>query len=463
MPDVPRPLSPDQLAEAVLALAPTDQSTLLSTLSQRIRPGRPGLREMAQNQPADRRPLPTGARIRTSAGLELSSRAELAETMAEAVNQTRRGGPDGYQPVATLQMPMPDERTLRRDTPERNSALVASAVGPLRRARSHAEALTAAGGLCGPPTPLYDVFVATDDARPVRDALPGFNAERGGVTLIAPPTLADLAASVTVVTADQDLAGGAPSEKACLHVTCGAARTYNVAAVARCLEFGNFGMRAFPEQVDGWLTLATAAHARRAETALLDALAANSTAVTATGPVGAGREVLARLAQLAGGYRSRHRMRADSRLSVLLPAWTIDLVRADFARGLNEPRAMTQLQTEEWLGAAGVDVAWYMDGKSGGGQVFGGQSAGAALTFPSSLIAYIFAPGTFLFLDGGTLDFGTVRDSTLNTRNDARLMVESFEALAYVGGESLELTLGVCASGEMGARRTGGAELTCPV
>lgn len=69
---------------------------------------------------------------------------------------------------------------------------------------------------------------------------------------------------------------------------------------------------------------------------------------------------------------------------------------------------------------------------------------------------------TFLFLDGGELDFGIVRDSTLNARNDFRLMVETFEALGYVGGESLELTLSG-ASGEMGARRAGGAALVCPV
>jgi len=35
-------------------------------------------------------------------------------------------------------------------------------------------------------------------------------------------------------------------------------------------------------------------------------------------------------------------------------------------------------------------------------------------------VASIFAPGTFLFLDSGPLDFGLVRDSTLNAY---RLMV----------------------------------------
>jgi hypothetical protein len=158
-------------------------------------------------------------------------------------------------------------------------------------------------------------------------------------------------------------------------------------------------------------------------------------------------------------------MRADARLSALLPQWTVDLVRADFARGVPNPlsREMTQAQIVAWFAAAGVDVAFYLDGKTGGGQVFGTQAAGAALTFPSSLIWYLFAPGTFIFLDGGELDFGLVRDSTLNTRNDCRMQVETFEQIAYIGNESIEVTQTVCASGEMGARRTGGAALACPV
>jgi hypothetical protein len=49
---------------------------------------------------------------------------------------------------------------------------------------------------------------------------------------------------------------------------------YHTTAVSRCLEFGNFGARAFPEQVEAWVDTAVAYHARRAETALLDGIAA---------------------------------------------------------------------------------------------------------------------------------------------------------------------------------------------
>jgi hypothetical protein len=395
--------------------------------------------------------------------VELSSREEVAESLAEAINRRGGPGPDGMVPVVSLRTPPNPQRLLRHDSPEANSALVASAVATLRRVRTREDALTAAGGLCAPVAPYYDTFVASDDHRPVRDALPGFEAERGGVTVTPPPTIADLTGAVSLITEAADRAGGVGAEKACLHVTCPAPRTFNVSAVSRCLTFGNFGARAFSEQVDGWLELALAAHARRAETALLDGIAANSTAVTAAQGVGAGREVLARAAQLAGGYRSRHRMRADARLSALFPSWCVDLVRADFARGVSEPREVTQANVEAWFAASGVDVAWYADSKTAGGQVFGTQAAGAALTFPSTMLWYLFAPGTFLFLDGGTLDLGVVRDSTLNTRNDFQMFAETFETVAYLGTESLEIAQAVCASGEMGARRAGGPALVCPV
>ena len=439
------------------------------------RPARPAAHQMAGFRPRDRAPRPPATtpdlRIlaapdlgRWPTGAELSMR-DVAEAFIQRTERLgRASGSDGdVVPIATVEAH--DERRWLREghSPVENGAIVASAMEAWRE-RHTDSALVAAGGLCAPPAPYYDLFEDTDnDERPVRDALPSFNADRGGITLIAPPTLAGLAGSVSVITAAADAAGAGAEEKACLHVTCGAPRTYNVSAIARCLEFGNFGARAFPEQVEGWLGLAAASHARRAETVLLDAIAANSIAVTAAQVLGASREIFAVAGQVAAGYRSRHRLRAGAPLDALYPSWVADMIRSDQARGRDDAEVMSNAEIEAEFRNLGINVAWYVDGKTGGGQVFGAQGAGAALTYPTSMIWYIYAPGTFLFLDGGTLDFGTVRDSALNTRNDYRIMVETFEALAYLGLESLEVTQAVCANGEMGGRRVGGAALVCPV
>jgi hypothetical protein len=45
-----------------------------------------------------------------------------------------------------------------------------------------------------------------------------------------------------------------------------------------------------------------------------------------------------------------------------------------------------------------------------------------------------------LFLDGGTLDLGIIRDSTLVGTNDYKMFIETFESVAKVGIESLKVT-----------------------
>lgn len=46
--------------------------------------------------------------------------------------------------------------------------------------------LTASGGLCAPLSPIYSLPSFPMDSQPIRDALPGFTAERGGVRIIGP-------------------------------------------------------------------------------------------------------------------------------------------------------------------------------------------------------------------------------------------------------------------------------------
>jgi hypothetical protein len=82
-------------------------------------------------------------------------------------------------------------------------------------------------------------------------------------------------------------------------------------------------------------------------------------------------------------------------------------------------------------------VSWHLDGETG--QIFGSQADGALLGFPTDVIWYLFSEGTFVFLDGGTLDLGLVRDSTLNGTNDYKIFLETFEGVAKVGVESLRV------------------------
>ena len=93
------------------------------------------------------------------------------------------------------------------------------------------------------------------------------------------------------------------------------------------------------------------------------------------------------------------------------------------------------------------------------GTVFGSQGATALLEFPDSFVWYLFAEGTFLFLDGGTLDLGIIRDSTLVGTNDYKMFVETFEGVAKVGVEGIKVTSTISVNGVAAALRdtTGGA------
>jgi hypothetical protein len=90
--------------------------------------------------------------------------------------------------------------------------------------------------------------------------------------------------------------------------------------------------------------------------------------------------------------------------------------------------------------------------------VFGSQGVSALVEFPDSFTWYLFAEGTFIFLDGGTLDLGIIRDSTLVGTNDYKMFVETFEGIAKVGTEALAITSTININGTAAALRdtTGG-------
>jgi hypothetical protein len=62
-------------------------------------------------------------------------------------------------------------------------------------------------------------------------------------------------------------------------------------------------------------------------------------------------------------------------------------------------------------------------------------------------------------LDGGTLDLGIIRDSSLVGTNDYKMFIETFEGIANVGIESLRIRQTANINGVAAALRdtTGGA------
>ena len=186
--------------------------------------------DLTPEVPADRRPvtqvsaapvaITAGADIPGySAGSALEDMNSVASAMEKRIHALRRvNGGDGEQHiVASVTTSFSEDRTLTTDA-ESNWAKIQNVVSP--------EAIVAAGGHVAPFEARYDIFGFGTTGRPVRDALPRFQADRGGIRFITPPVLSDYADAVGVWTAANDAATTpSPAAKASLTVTAAGENT----------------------------------------------------------------------------------------------------------------------------------------------------------------------------------------------------------------------------------------------
>ena len=393
--------------------------------------------------------------------LPMGSKLPNLRAVAQALVERKKawgnigGNGDGEKStVAKFTTSYPEDRILSetdlRGNRSKVEAVVASAM-----ARDETGALIAAGGLAAPVNMRYELFGFSESTdRPVRDSLLVFNADRGGIRYITPPVIADVEGSVSLWTIEDDEAAateGAPNPvKPCLRVTAGSEVNVYIEAIPLCLTFGNLVSRTYPELVERHTELAMVWHARYAETRLLTRIGALSTQVTAPKQLGLARDIFVQVDQAAAAYRSRHRLDAKSPLRVIFPEWFKNALRADLTKqlpgdGQDVTFNLADGDINRWFASRNINVTWHIDGETG--QIFGEQTAGALLEFPDDVIWYLFAEGTFLFLDGGELDLGLVRDSTLNGTNDYKIFLETFEGVAKVGIEALRITTPVAIVG----------------
>lgn len=533
-------------------------------------------RTSSQNQPPRQDERLTARTVVTAAGgqpsftqgQEISNTAQLALAMTErikAMSTGRAAGGGEKIYVAHARTEYPEARTLK----------AADWVGNFSKIEgvTAADALVAAGGLCTPLQPLYDVEVIGSQQRPVRDALARFGVDRGGIQF-RPPTSAAAALmdAVSVWSVEQDAAQGDTGDtKPCYEVVCPAVEEAMIYAVPLCLEFSNITARFDPESTAANLQQGMIAHARKAENELLRAIQLESKVFSSPKVIGAVRDLLANIDKASAYYRNRHRIDTEISLTCIMPAWVRYMIRTDVAR---------QMAAGDWMEALGladaridlffrnrsVNPVWHLDGDVGGtsevqtitvtggptggsytltfsgqttaaipwnataanvrdaladlsnirytditvaggphpataitvqfagqyemddvaqmtdndagltggaspavtvtttttasttstvngvtiaSQVYAEAAAGAVLPgYPNQVDALLFTTGSILFLDGGSLDLGLVRDSTLNSRNRYRQFSETFEGIANRAVEPLRLAMTVQPTGQ---------------
>ena len=389
-----------------------------------------------------------------TAGTSITDMSEVAQAMEKRIHSLRRvNGGDGEQHiVASITTEYPEARTLSTN-PEENQAKINAVVGQ--------EALVASGGHAAPFEVKYDIFgIGSTTVRPLRDSLPKFQADRGGIRYVTPPTYHDgtYANAVGVWTSANDSATTpSPSAKLSLTVSAAAENTAQTDAVTLQLQFGNLMTRAYPELIARHNELALVQHAREAEENLVSAINTGSTAVTTTNLIGFGRDFLVQIRRAAVAYRSRHRIDPNTQLQAVIPFWVYDAMAADLTLSMpgDGTLSVSKAEIDGYLANSNVSITPVLDNtnSTSPSSVFASQTAAALLEFPDSFKWFLFAEGTFLFLDGGTLDLGIIRDSTLVGTNDYKMFIETFEGIAKVGIESLAITSTISINGVAAALR----------
>lgn len=370
-----------------------------------------------------------------AAGAVSNPNLSLSEAGELFHRYNRHVGRSGRQALIRLEKTYPETRQFGMSV-EENTRMVDAVTGQ--------RAIVASGGICGPLEADFTHPVCGDRGRPIRDALPAFQADRGGIRFAPSITVGDLTDAITIWTNENDESPSAVTEKACPHIDCEDELVAKVDAIVRCLTVGNFQAKFNPEFWRSRLDLLLVEHDRVAEQTLFGQIQAEATDVTwaATGG-GTAKEALRALDRAAAGLRSRHRLARSTTLNWIAPDWLRDALRSSLTNtapgDMMDPYSAADATINTFFANRSIRPVWSPDL-----QVIGAQAGGALVDFAATATTVLYPEGTFVFLDGGSLDLGIeITDSTLNSTNDRQAFAETFEGVTKRGCEALELVIPV--------------------
>jgi hypothetical protein len=479
------PTSEAEQPAANITSLPAETSTSPSAQQEEI-PVAASASNVVVTPPAENRPVPrqsasvaitAGADIPGySAGTELSSVDQVTDAfMKRLQNLQRVSSPNGQQyTVATLTASFPEDRVLEQGDVDGNWQKIQDVTG--------VPAMVAAAGACIPLEIRYDIDGLGSTDTPVQDSLPRFTADRGGIRFYPGPLLPSAGysagmgiwdplgnpASNVELLGNQGAAGAIPTQatKPCYPVQCLPFVDAVLEAVTMCLCFDNLTGRVFPELIRAHNELALVQHARLTEQYMLEKIKDQATHfVNATGSLAAPADLLTQVDRVAMSLRYRNRISPTQSFRAIFPYWVKDMIRADLSMRMpgdgGSNFAAADNTIDQWFRARGINATWSLESSMSNPEVpdiFAGiaptdpdttgplgMSVTATLAnncdgYPDTVEWDMFAEGTWLVLDGGTLDLGVIRDSTHVANNTYCEFTESFYNVARVGGESVHVT-----------------------
>lgn len=335
------------------------------------------------------------------------------------------------------------------------------------------EAMVATGGICSPLNVDWSMEAWATAERPLRDGLSAFQATRGGILYRLPPDYSALSSSTAVWTEATD-ASPAGATKPVQAIACPSTTTAYVDAIPTRLGFGNMEGMFDPETVAINTELALAYAAQVADLNLWNRIQAQATTGITTGQIlGASRTFLVTLSRCIMIYKQQHRLSDNQQFTIIAPRWLRDLIIEDRMLELAHDDAGTSVfmldysWVDDVLAKMNVKAIWMLDPppvKTGTG-AYATQQPGAFAAntatpvYPAVVVWDLFVEGGVQLLDGGRLDFGVIRDSTLDATNDYETFVEPFEGIAartFTGGV-LQFITTICGVGSSAASATYGS------
>lgn len=240
--------------------------------------------------------------------------------------------------------------------------------------------------------------------------------------------------------------------KPCFRIPCPTWTTYETAADGLCIIHGNLLNMQMPALEAKWVGLALDAHMHRISASNIAAMLTDTHSVAVTvapvTPTDTAGEILSAIGLQTADYRSQHKINRNVTLEAVFPEWTLEVIRANMAmRAGVDLLNVTDTQITAWFASRGIRAQFVSDYLP----LWTGSGDAAATAWPTSLQFILYPAGGFVNGDGGTIDLGVIRDSTLNETNDfTAAWTEEFHVLIRRGPLARRVNVSLDTSGATG-------------
>jgi hypothetical protein len=336
-----------------------------------------------------------------------------------------------------------------KDGSDNADAIVAAAVAS-QLSGQDAQSLVASGGWCAPSENMYDLFNV--ESRDGLLDLPTVGVARGGTNVPAYIGVGDIDGALW--SWDETKDNNTPTDsKPCLQLPCPSFTDVRLEAEGLCVTAGNLTDRAFPELTARTVDLTVTAHLHRLSSAKIAKIVASATAVAVTTvPSDAAGDILNAIDLQVADYRSQYLLGEGTVLDAILPHWFRGAIRSTLAmRAGIEAMAVTDAMVTEYFTVRQIRPQF----------VYGYEAlfnTTPAVAWPTTSKVLLYPTGSYVAGDGGNLDLGVVRDSTLNATNDfTAAWSESFYSVIQRGPAAREITVSTNVDGQTGGPEFAGA------